>query len=81
MGNISAEIEIQYKPSEENDKESNENIDFAIDTPPHCLTITLNSKNCDGDDHLLYTNFEEQLQKKRNSKMSPSKARKYKNGY
>ena len=44
-------------------------------------TITLNSKNCDGDDHLLYTNLEEKLQKKRNSKMSPSKARKYKNGY
>ena len=45
-------------------------------------TITLNSKNCDGDDHLLYTNLEEQLQKKkRNSKVSPSKARKYKNGY
>lgn len=28
-------------------------------------TITLNSKNCDGDDHLLYTNLEEQLQKKK----------------
>ena len=33
-------------------EESNENIDFAIDTPPKCLTILLNSTNCDeGDDH------------------------------
>ena len=37
------------KPTEE----SNENIDFAIDTPSQCPIIPLNSTNCDeGDDQL-----------------------------
>ena len=43
--NILAEIEIEYRTSEENYNESNENIDFAIDTPPQCLTVPLNSRN------------------------------------
>ena len=45
------------KPTEE----SNENIDFAIDTPPQCLTVLLNSTNCDEGDVLLITKLDEQL--------------------
>ena len=45
------------KPTEE----SNENIDFATVTPPHCLTILLNSANCDEGDDLLKTKLDEQL--------------------
>ena len=45
------------KPTEE----SNENIDFAIDTPPQCLTIPLNYANCDEGDDLLKTKLDEQL--------------------
>ena len=45
------------KPTEE----SNKNIDFAIVTPPHCLTIPLNSTNCVEDDDLLKTKLDEQL--------------------
>ena len=56
LENILAEIEIEYRPSEENDKESNENIDFAIDTPPQCLTIPLNSRNCGEDNDLPKAN-------------------------
>ena len=51
------------KPTEE----SNENIDFAIDTLPQCLTIPLNSTNCDEGDDLLKTKLDEQLKKTRNS--------------
>ena len=45
------------KPTEE----SNENTDFAITTPPQCLNIPLNSKNCDEGDDLLKTKLDEQL--------------------
>ena len=45
------------KPTEE----SNENIDFAIDTPPKYLTIPLNSTNWDGGDDLLKTRLDEKL--------------------
>ena len=45
------------KPTEE----SNENIDFATVTPPHCLTILLNSAKCDEGDDLLKTKLDEQL--------------------
>ena len=44
-------------------KESNENIDFTIDTPPQCLTIPLNSTKCDKGDDLLKTKLDEQLKK------------------
>ena len=43
------------KPTEE----SNKNLDFAIDTPPQCLTIQINSTNCAEDDYLLKTNLDE----------------------
>ena len=42
-------------------KESIENIDFAVDTPPQCLTIPLNSTNCDKGNGLLKTKLDEQL--------------------
>ena len=42
-------------------KESNENIDFTIDTPPQCLTIPLNSTKCDKGHDLLKTKLDEQL--------------------
>ena len=41
--------------------ESNENIDFAIGTPPQCPTISLNSTNCDEGDDILKTKLDEQL--------------------
>ena len=50
------------KPSEE----SNENIDFAIDAPPQCLNIPLNSTNCDEGDDLLKTKLDEQSKEIRN---------------
>ena len=40
---------MPWKPTEE----SNGNIDIAIDTPPKCLTIPLNSTNCNEGDDLL----------------------------
>ena len=40
---------MPWKPTEE----SNENIDIAIDTPPKCLAIPLNSTNCNEGDDLL----------------------------
>ena len=46
-----------WKPTEE----SNENIDFAIDIPPKCLTIPLNSTNCDEGNDQLITKLDEQL--------------------
>ena len=60
------------KPTEE----SNENIDFAIDTPPQCLTIPLNYANCDEGDDLLKTKLDEQL--KEICKCQSSKVSKYK---
>ena len=42
-------------------EESNENIDFAIDTPPQCLTIPLNCTPCDEGNDLLKTKLGEQL--------------------
>ena len=45
------------KPTEE----SNENIDFAIDTPPNCLTISLNSTNWDEGNDQFETKLDEQL--------------------
>ena len=42
-------------------QESNENIDFAVETPPRCLTIPLNSTKYDESDHLLKTKLDEQL--------------------
>ena len=42
-------------------KESNENIDFAIGTPSQCLTIQLNSTNCDEGDGLFKTNLDKLL--------------------
>ena len=41
-------------------EESNKNIDFAIDTPPQCLTIQINSTNCAEEDYLLKTNLDGQ---------------------
>ena len=41
--------------------EFNENIDYAIDTPPQCLTMQLNSTNCAEGDDLRKTNLDEQL--------------------
>ena len=57
------EDECPQKPTEK----SNENIDFAIDTPPQCLTIPLNSVNCDEDNDLLKTKLDEQLKEIRKS--------------
>ena len=51
------------KPTEE----SNENIDFAIDTPPQCLTIPLNYVNCDEGNDLLKTKLDVQLKEIRKS--------------
>ena len=48
---------VPLKPTEE----SNENTDFAIDTPPQCLNIPLNSTNYDEGDDLLKTKPDEQL--------------------
>ena len=45
------------KPAEE----SNENIDFAIDTPSQCHIIPLNSTNCDEGDEQLKKKLDEQL--------------------
>ena len=45
------------KPAEE----SNENIDFAIDTPSQCHIIPLNSTNCDEGDDQLKKKLVEQL--------------------
>ena len=45
------------KPTEE----SNENIDFAIDTPSQCPIIPLNSTNCDEGDDQLKNKLDEQL--------------------
>ena len=45
------------KPTEE----SNENIDFAIDTPSQCSIIPLNSTNCDEGDDQLKKKLDEQL--------------------
>ena len=45
------------KPTEE----SNENIDFAIDTPSQCHIIPLNSTNCDEGDDQLKKKLDEQL--------------------
>ena len=42
------------KPTEE----SNDNIDFAVDTPPQCLTFPLNSTNCNEDHDLLKTKLD-----------------------
>ena len=53
--------------SRKSTKESSENTDFAIDTPPQCLTIPLNSKNCDEGDDLLKTKLDEQLKEIRKS--------------
>ena len=44
-----------------NQQESNKNIDFAIDTPPQCLTILLNSTNCRECDDSFKTKLDEQL--------------------
>ena len=46
-----------------NQQKSNENTHFAIDAPPQCLTIPLNSTNCDEGNDLLKTNLDEQLKK------------------
>ena len=48
---------VPLKPTEE----SNENTDFAIDTPPQCLNIPLNSTNYDEGDDLLKTKPDAQL--------------------
>ena len=50
-----------WKPTEE----SNKNIDFAIDTPPKCLTIPLSCTNCDDGDDQLKTKLDEQLKENR----------------
>ena len=47
------------KPTEE----SNENIDFVIDTPSQCHIIPLNSTNCDEGDDQLKKELDEQLKK------------------
>ena len=57
------EDECPQKPTEK----SNENIDFAIDTPPQCLTIPLNSVNWDEGNDLLKTKLDEQLKEIRKS--------------
>ena len=46
-------------------KESNENIDFTIDTPPQCLTIPLNSMKCDKGHDLLKTKLDEQFHRQK----------------
>ena len=52
---------FRWKPTEK----SNENIDFAIDAPPKCLTIPLSCTNGDEDDDQIKTKLDEQLKENR----------------
>ena len=54
-----------YRKSWGNNKR-NGDIDFAIDTPPQCLTIRLNSSNFYEGDDLVKTELDEQLKGIRN---------------